>query len=254
MEWVLVANKGVDFVRESVSRILVWGVYSSISLLLSIWLAWHALAQANFLYPVWYSLLDIEQTVETFAPKNQFKPQFQFTEPGEHKRLFAEIVSAVQNNGDGLLNIYYLDQQGKPIEKFLTAEEVTHLQDVANLIHYLNRFSLLLMIACLLLLAGIYLFQVIMPSMKKIMLSVLACVIIVSLVVVLLGAQDVFYWLHTKIFPAEHQWFFYYEESLMSTLMKAPVLFAPISLLLILCGIVIWCVHLLLLKKLALFK
>jgi len=44
------------------------------------------------------------------------------------------------------------------------------------------------------------------------------------------GFTDVFYYLHTLVFPDNHQWFFYYQESLMSSLMKAPDLFAGIAI------------------------
>jgi len=40
----------------------------------------------------------------------------------------------------------------------------------------------------------------------------------------------------------------------MSTLMKAPDLFAPISVMLLLMGLIIWVVHLILLRKFAGFK
>jgi hypothetical protein len=35
--------------------------------------------------------------------------------------------------------------------------------------------------------------------------------------------------LHTVVFPADHQWFFYYKDSLMASLMKAPDIFAAIA-------------------------
>jgi hypothetical protein len=40
----------------------------------------------------------------------------------------------------------------------------------------------------------------------------------------------VFYGLHTWIFPPGHAWFFYYQDSLMTMMMKAPELFAYIAL------------------------
>jgi hypothetical protein len=43
------------------------------------------------------------------------------------------------------------------------------------------------------------------------------------------GPTQVFYQFHLWIFPADHQWFFYWQDSLMSTLMKAPVLFGGIA-------------------------
>jgi hypothetical protein len=47
----------------------------------------------------------------------------------------------------------------------------------------------------------------------------------------LIGPVKAFYWLHTLVFPPGHEWFFYYEDSLMSTMMKAPDLFGYIALL-----------------------
>ena len=42
-----------------------------------------------------------------------------------------------------------------------------------------------------------------------------------------------FYQVHVGICPAEHQWFFYYQESLMTTLMHAPQLFGVIAVAII---------------------
>ena len=43
--------------------------------------------------------------------------------------------------------------------------------------------------------------------------------------------------MHEWVFPAEHQWFFYYQESLMTVLMKAPDLFGAIAILIAVLGI-----------------
>ena len=42
-----------------------------------------------------------------------------------------------------------------------------------------------------------------------------------------------FYQFHIWLFPADHEWFFYWQDSLMSTLMKAPVLFGGIAVVLV---------------------
>lgn len=44
-----------------------------------------------------------------------------------------------------------------------------------------------------------------------------------------IGPTRVFYTLHEWVFPSDHQWMFSYQESLMTTLMKAPDLFAAIA-------------------------
>jgi uncharacterized membrane protein len=47
------------------------------------------------------------------------------------------------------------------------------------------------------------------------------------------GPEAVFYQFHIWLFPADHEWFFYWQDSLMSTLMKAPVLFGGIAVVLV---------------------
>jgi hypothetical protein len=44
------------------------------------------------------------------------------------------------------------------------------------------------------------------------------------------GWVEVFYAAHRWIFPDDHQWFFFYQESLMSTMMQAPDLFLYIGI------------------------
>ncbi len=65
----------------------------------------------------------------------------------------------------------------------------------------------------------------------------------VAILVVVIGPVKVFYALHELLFPDGHQWFFYYQESLMSTMMKAPELFGWIAmewaLLAILCFVLL---------------
>jgi uncharacterized membrane protein len=51
-------------------------------------------------------------------------------------------------------------------------------------------------------------------------------------VVFIIGAKNVFYVLHQIVFK-DHQWFFYYEESLMTTFMHAPDIFGYITLMLV---------------------
>ena len=232
---------------------LLWVLYSVTSLLLSIWLAWHLFAQVNFLYPLWYSALSIDQTIEQTAPRHIHKKQFAETTKQERHRLFAKIVDAVQNKGKGLAHIKYHHRNGQVLDTLLTQKEIIHLKDVANLVDSLNWLSVILLVVGLLLLALMFLLRVFMPMFRKLVISVVAVVGVGTVLLYFIGLTKVFYWLHPIVFPADHQWFFYYEESLMSTLMKAPVLFAPLGAQLILLGLVIWGLHLLLLKKLRLF-
>ena len=76
-----------------------------------------------------------------------------------------------------------------------------------------------------------------MPSKKSAFLNIGVGLIITSAGLLTLGGKAVFYQLHIWIFPANHQWFFYYQDSLMSTMMKAPDLFAYIAISLSLLGL-----------------
>tara|TARA_Y100000588_G_scaffold356149_1_gene412087 strand:- start:498 stop:764 length:267 start_codon:yes stop_codon:yes gene_type:complete len=74
------------------------------------------------------------------------------------------------------------------------------------------------------------------------MVCTIALSAITTGVVFALGPKQVFYWFHIKVFPEGHQWFFYYQESLMSTLMKAPDLFGFIAVLIAVLTLSIFCV------------
>lgn len=239
---------------DSFRTCLLWAAYSTTSLLVSIWLAWHLCAQVNFLYPLWYSTLSINQTVSQTSPRHLYKKQFGATTVQEHHRLFAEIVKSVQNQGKGLANIKFYDEQGRLLGQLLTEKEIIHLNDVARFVNQLNWLSLILFVICLLLVATFFLLRITMPKLRSLFVSVGVILGMLALVVISIGPTRVFYWLHPIVFPADHQWFFYYEESLMSTLMKAPALFAPLGVQLILLGLLIWGLHLLVLKKLNVFK
>jgi uncharacterized membrane protein len=239
---------------RSIQTYGLWALYSVGSLLISLWLAWQLSAQVNFLYPLWYSTLKIDQTIEQTMPKHLYKKEFIATNVKEHHRLFAEIVTSIQNNGRGLEEIKFYSPSGKYLGQLLTESEVVHLKDVADLLNVLGWFCIAMLIFCLIVLATIIIFRSAMPSAKKLLVSVLGLAIVAVVLIVVLGTKKFFYWLHTVVFPDNHQWFFYYEESLMSMLMKAPDLFAPISIQLLLLGIGIWLLHLLLLRKFGRFR
>lgn len=233
---------------------ILWVSYSLGSLLVCFWLAWQLSAQFNFAYPLWYSVLDIDQTITQAMPGHLYKKEFIFTDNEEHFRLFGEIVSSIQAGGRGLADIRFYTPQGKKLGALLTESEIIHLQDVANLVDLLDWFTVAVVIICMLIMSAIIYLQVPMPAVRKLGFSLLAAVVIAIACILSIGAQKFFYWLHTVIFPADHQWFFYYEESLMSTLMKAPDLFAPISVMLLVLGLLIWWLHIKCLQRFSGFK
>ncbi len=203
------------------------GAWLLSTLFISIWFSWHLMAQANFLYPVWYNHGGVKENIEQYALQNNFRPDFEHTSDEKRLELFAGIVFAIQNQGYGLSQLSYQNDTGTiPL---LREAEIIHLQDVANLIDVLNR-----------LLWGIFLLWIILtililakknqvPNIKQASIFFLALFIITIITLIYYGAENIFYQMHVWVFPSENQWFFYYQDSLMSTMMKAPHIFAYIA-------------------------
>ena len=220
-------------------RICFWPVFFLTHFLVMALLAWHLVAQIHFAYPIGYRLLGLEQHIAEYAPLNRYKKDFESTTKEDHWRLFGEISDAVQNSGHGLRNISYKTSNGK-LTALMHEAEIIHLQDVANLIDvfYLTGIGAGIIWLCLLIVARVY--TLALPSLHRVSLGFLGTLLSISVLVLLIGATKIFYWLHTKIFPENHQWFFYYQDSLMTTLMKAPDIFAFITLVLLILLIICW--------------
>lgn len=218
---------------------LIWPLIFIGQLLATSLLAWHLLAQISFAYPTGYKLLDMDKHIAEFAPLNHYVHGFQFTQPKDHWELFAQITDAVQHNGKGLTEINFLLPNNTKIP-LMHAAEITHLQDVSHLI---NKFYWVgtiggLMWAVFLFIA--YRQKLSFPSLRNIVFGFCGGTFVISTIILSLGATKVFYWCHTKVFPEGHQWFFYYEDSLMTTLMKAPDIFAFIASLLLMVLVIVW--------------
>lgn len=194
----------------------------------------------DFAYPVFYEVLDIDDHIEEFGPQNRYRSGFQFTDKEEQIRIFAAINEAVHNDGKGLNSLSYHLPNGHKIDQLLRQPEIIHLQDVAHLI---NVFAWLGIIACLiwlvLILASIYT-KLTLPSLKQQALSMGGLVAFCTLLVLIIGPVEVFYAFHVWLFPEEHQWFFYYQESLMTIVMKAPDLFGYIAIALTLVAMILF--------------
>jgi hypothetical protein len=225
---------------KTINRFLFWPLFFICQLIALALMSWHLLAQFHFAYPLGYQLLNLNEHIAQFAPLNRHKDDFEFTTPEDHWRLFGEISDAVQASGKGLGEISYPLTNGENTA-LMHAAEIIHLQDVANLIDVFYVTGTL----CLLVWGGLIFAaqrqRLILPSVKKILLGFLAGFISIATMVFIIGPTAVFYWLHVQIFPDEHQWFFYYQDSLMTTLMKAPDIFAFIAALLILLLATLWC-------------
>jgi hypothetical protein len=207
-----------------------WTLFALLIFLAALCLAWQSLAQVDFLYPVWYDTIGIEQTIATYGPRNRFRHQFEHTSRVERIRLFAAIVDAIHQRGAGLADLTYHEPDGRPITRLLTPPEIVHLQDVARLIARLSAVGMLAMLGWPLLLAVLWWQRVAMPPLSHLLLTVVGLLATVGVTILVLGPVRVFYALHTWIFPPGHQWFFYYEDSLMTLLMKAPEIFGYITL------------------------
>ncbi len=214
------------------------GVWLVCSFLIAIWFSWHLLANVNFLYPVWYEFGGIKENIEQYAPLNHYREDFVFTTDEKRIELFAQIVTAIQNQGQNLNLISYENLTGKiPL---LRTAEIIHLQDVANLISFLNQLLWGIFILWMAITMALFAKIASFPTIKQASTFMLSTVVIGTIILIYYGAETIFYQLHIWVFPPDNQWFFYYQESLMSTMMKAPYLFAYIGLSLLALSIAIF--------------
>jgi hypothetical protein len=214
--------------------------------IIALYAGWMMTASFGYGYSYWYGFYDSEQHIALYAPQNKYRQGFETTLESDHKVLFQKIVESVHNDGKGLQDIHYV-YEGAAIPLLHNAE-IIHLQDVANLINQLHVMSIVLLFVFL----ALYILHLrslrrngnlISAQNQLAIVSMLSGVIIVTFLI--FGAKAIFYQMHILIFPDDHQWFFYYQDSLMSTLMKAPDLFAGIAIqilstALVLFGLGIW--------------
>lgn len=203
--------------------------YSISCMIIALQLSWYVLGQMNFSYGFWHDRTSIAWAIDTYGPANrQGHTGFEKTTKAERERVFAEIAKSVRSSGAGLEQIQFR-VEGEADRVLLTQDEVLHLQDVAKLID-LAPFAVVP--------AWLGLFGVIIYSLRKnlpmpsvrIQLASLAFVsAVIGIILAVIGPKAVFTQLHIWVFPPQHKWFFYYQDSLMSTMMHAPVLFGGIA-------------------------
>jgi len=210
-------------------RSVLWATLLLAALPASLLAGWKILAAADFLYPLWYQVIGIDDTIAEYGPKNHYREHFELTTREERSRLFAAIVAAIHDGARGLENLSYHDARGEVLGRLLRAPEITHLRDVARLIDWLFRLGLGAVLVWLLALVWLWRMHLPPPPLGRYLAGIGLGAAALALGVVAFGAKRVFYTAHTLIFPPGHQWFFYYEESLMTMLMKAPDLFAAIA-------------------------
>ena len=211
-----------------ISKCLHTLLYTCTSIFVVLGISWVILIQCNFFYSFWHQHGGIGETVEYFATINQHISNFELTTLAERDTLFKEISHAVHFSADSLKEIQFSVMGAS--QYLLHDREVTHLKDVANVINVLFFVIFLSFIAWCYLLYQTINSQQKLPSIGTQSIIILSLLTVLTLLTVSIGATDVFYWLHEVIFPDNHQWFFYYEDSLMSTLMSAPDLFGWIAI------------------------
>lgn len=210
-------------------RALGWAGITLSLLLLSLLATWYAWAAVDFAYPFWYQTLSIDAHIERYGPQNHIRPGFQNTTDAERMRLFGEIVDAIQHQPQDLATLKYHRPDGSVIGRLLRPAEIQHLRDVAALIRGLERFAWLGVTLGCLLAAVAALRRWPLPPLRHFVIGALLPALCLGACVALIGPVEVFDALHRWTFPPDHQWFFYYEQSLMTILMKAPDLFAGIA-------------------------
>lgn len=225
---------------QTIATHCLWGGLLISLLLACIYLSFFIVSKLDYSYKFWYETLNIDQTISTFGPQNRYKDNFENTDKAEHIRLFSEIVKSVHNQGKGLKDITYYTPDNKPIDTMLRIEEVEHLQDVATLIDKVNTIGLCSLICSLLLIALIITFKYHSKNIKRYFTFAAIAIVLSTLAIMLIGPKAVFYQLHIWLFPQEHQWFFYYQDSLMSTSMQAPILFGGIAVEIALIAFIIY--------------
>jgi len=213
------------------------------------YVAWQVCASTNFLYPLWYEVIDIETAITKYAPHNKNRQGFENTNKEEQIQLFSGIVEGIQNNGEGLDQLKYSDANGMHIDTLLTKAEIIHLTDVAKLVNKFKYFAIAGFLIAVIAFFVLIIFKSKLAKIRYHIIGGIGLIIILILFVLIIGPTKVFYAGHDLIFPNQHQWFFYYEDSLMSTMMKAPALFAPIAAELLILIILLWTLFLLVFQK-----
>ena len=196
-----------------------------------------------------YQPVGIGENIATYGPKNTVRPFFQLTDEQEHNRSFAAIVDAIHDDGRGLEQLTYHTPQGRELGPFLTTDEIIHLCDVARLVNGVNILGSSALLIAVSLLVLIIRRQEKLPSLQHYHLMGLFGLVALIGMVFIVGPENLFYQFHIWLFPENNQWFFYYEESLMSMFMRAPDLFAYIAVELLAVGLMLYAAMLLIIYK-----
>ena len=215
-------------------------------LLAALYLAWRTLAAVDFLYPVLYEPAGIGAHIDFYGPKNRYKQGFAETTRAEREALFSAIARSIRNHGRGLESLTYHDRTGRELGVLLRSPEVIHLRDVATLVHRLEIAGLMALAVLAFHVVFLRRRRLRLPGAGRMFFLTTGGVLLTAALVLVTGPRKIFYKLHEQVFPPDHQWFFFYQDSLMSTMMKAPFLFGYIAVALVVLALVyLWILFLL---------
>lgn len=208
---------------------LYWSVFAGALLVGSLFVSWQALAGFDFAYLVWHEALGIGDTIARYGPENRWRQGFEQTAPIERARLFGAIVDAIHDDGRGLADLRYYDPEGRELGRLLRDPEIVHLQDVARLVGWFEAAGVAALVLLFGLTAEARWRQRSLPPARRFLGGAAVLLAVTAIALLVIGPVEVFYALHEIVFPDDHQWFFWYEDSLMSTMMQAPNLFGAIA-------------------------
>lgn len=211
------------------TKIAYSAAYGILAFMVAMTLSWVVMMKFDFFYGVWHDHGGIQEGIEIYGPKNRYKNGFAQTTRQQRVDLFHQINKAVHSGGDGLEEITYQSPSSNGEQKLLRKPEVVHLTDVANLIDLMIWVMAVVLFVCPAMAIYFYKKQGCLPKIKFQLVGIGGLLALLGLLLIVFGAENVFNTLHVWVFPKEHQWFFYYQESLMSTMMLAPLLFAWIG-------------------------
>ena len=222
----------------------------TLALLVScLYVSWQVLSQANFLYDQIYEHNDLGAHVNEFAPLNRNdKESFALTSKTERVRVFNDIAREINSGGGGLGSIAYTPEGAGAATPFLVEAERDHLQDVANLVSNLKPIGAVIASLLIAFYGFCWYYKVSRyqyfwrPSGIFISLFQISAVAVLCVAITFaLGPQQTFYLLHEWAFSDKAQWYFYFEDSLMTTLMPE-IVFANIAALLGILTVLTWLV------------
>ncbi len=209
-------------------QLLAAGAFALGSFFLAFGLAWLVLYKISFSYGIWHDVGKLGWAIDRYGPENRYRTGFADTTKAEREALFQQINLAVHNDGKGLEAITYT-VAGHPTQTLLTDDEVLHLNDVAHLVKKVQILTFAGIILWLLITFYYYRARLLPPSALHQCLALLGVIFLFILVLLIIGPTKAFSKMHEWVFPPGHPWFFYYQQSLMSTMMWAPRLFGWVA-------------------------